>query len=546
MSAPVKGRIVSRFRLLLVARVITQAFSVLLFLFLFIKTDYSGSDTLEYAVNILFRIDPLLAFCTMIAGRTIIALMVPALVLVIFSFIFGRFFCGWLCPMGGLLDFWRAIWGIKIDNKKTKFPRVPLLLLLLLVICSLFGVPLVGYVDPFSILVRGLVQAVYPAMNFVSDSFFTYTYHNLPAAVNLVTEPVYGFMQATILPFEQRYYELTLISGLILTFLFFAEFFQIRFFCRNICPLGAMLGLVSRYGTMKVDGGDQTCGKCTLCRTNCRMGAVDENRHIHTSTCILCMDCMAQCPKQIIHPHLLNRVKRSAGTVESLGNREVSVSRRQFLTCLSVGVALPPFLAVRNRGGLRDGNLIRPPGALIEKEFLARCVRCGECIQVCITNGLQPAFFQAGLEGVFTPYLLARSGYCELNCTLCGQVCPTGAIKPLELEKKHTTKIGHAFFDKNICLPFAGGVPCIVCEEHCPTPDKAIKFNLVEVTTQAGERITLKQPYIVDELCIGCGICETKCPLPGRSAIYVTNAGEVRDPGNRLPAATIESFSGYS
>ncbi len=211
MNRPVKQRIVSRFRLLLVARGITQGFSVLLFLFLFIKTDYTGSDTIEYAVNILFRIDPLLAFCTMLAGRTIIALLAPALVIVILSFIFGRFFCGWLCPMGGLLDFWRTIWRIKIDKRKTIFPRFPLVLLLLLVICAAFGLPLVGYVDPFSILVRGLVQAVYPAINFVSDSFFTYTYQNLPAAVNLVTEPVYGFMQATILPFEQRYYELTLI-----------------------------------------------------------------------------------------------------------------------------------------------------------------------------------------------------------------------------------------------------------------------------------------------------------------------------------------------
>ena len=528
---------------MLVARVIAQIFSVLLFLFLFIKTDYTGSDTIEYAVNILFRIDPLLAFCTMLAVKTVIALLAPALVIVILSLLFGRFFCGWLCPMGGLLDFWRTIWRVKIDNKKTIYPTLPLVLLLFLVVCSIFGVPFVGYVDPFSILVRGLVQAVYPAINFVSDSFFTYTYQSLPAAVNSVTEPVYGFMQATILPFEQRYYELTLISGFVLAFLFFGEFLQSRFFCRNICPLGAMLGLFSRYGVMKASGGDESCGSCNICRTNCRMGAVDENRHIHMSTCVLCMDCMVACPKQIIHPQLLHNSKPQISPPDVV---EVSVSRRQFLTCLSVGVALPPLLGVRNRGGGKGGNLIRPPGALIEKEFLARCVRCGECIQVCISSGLQPAFLQAGLEGVFSPYLLARSGYCEFNCTLCGQVCPTGAIQSLELQQKHTTKIGHAFFDKNVCLPFAKGIPCIVCEEHCPTPDKAIKFDFVETKTPQGKSITLKQPYIVDELCIGCGICETKCPLPGRSAIYVNNTGEARDPENQLPGADFESYSGYS
>lgn len=540
-----KPPILSRFKLLLVSRVITQVLSVLLFLFLFIKTDYTGSDTIEYAVNILFRIDPLLALCAILATRTIIALMAPALIIVLLSLLLGRSFCGWLCPMGALLDFWRTIFRAKKGGSITKYPRFPLMLLLFLVVCSILGITFVGYVDPFSILVRGLVQAVYPVIHFVSDSFFTYTYQNLPAAVNSVTEPFYGFMQATILPFEQRYYELVLISGLILAVLFFAEFFQSRFFCRNVCPLGAMLGLLGRYGTMTVEEGDDSCGKCTICRTNCRMGAVDENRHINMSTCILCMDCMVACPRQIIQPHVY-KFQRDTNISITPQNTEVSLSRRQFLASLSAGVALPPLLAVRNQGGIGYGNLIRPPGARIEKEFLTRCVRCGECIQICITNGLQPAFFQAGIEGVFSPYLLARSGYCEFNCTLCGQVCPTGAIVPLTLADKHATKIGHAFFDKNICLPYAAGVPCIVCEEHCPTSDKAIKYNLVEVTTQKGEQITLKQPYVVDELCIGCGICETKCPLPGRSAVYVTNTGESRDPDNRLPAADIENVSGYS
>jgi polyferredoxin len=535
-----KERRMNNYRLWRGARVLVQLFSVLLFLFLFMKTDYTGSDTIEYAVNILFRIDPLLAFCTMLAARTFIALMLPALVLVLLSLFFGRFFCGWLCPMGGLLDFWRVVWKIKVAPKQTQLPRLPLLILLFLLVCALFGVPFAGYFDPFSILVRGLVQAVYPAVNFISQSFFSYTYTNLPAVVNLVTEPVYGFMQATILPFEQRYYELTLVSGLILAALFFGEFFQSRFFCRNVCPLGALLGVFSRYGTMTVRGGDKSCGRCTLCRTSCPMGAVDDDRQINSSTCILCIDCMVKCPKQIIHPQLVAPVTCVSESTE------VSVSRRQFLVCLGAGAALPPLLGVRNRGGMGQGTLIRPPGALIEREFLSACVRCGECIQVCITNGLQPAFFQAGLDGVFSPYLLARSGYCEFNCTLCGQVCPTGAIRSLELADKHTTKIGHAWFDKNICLPFAKEIPCIVCEEHCPTPEKAIKYNLVEVTTQEGERITLKQPYVVDELCIGCGICETKCPLPGRSAIFVTNTGEDRDPENRLPGAATESYGGYS
>jgi ferredoxin len=198
---------------------------------------------------------------------------------------------------------------------------------------------------------------------------------------------------------------------------------------------------------------------------------------------------------------------------------------------------VPPILSIRNPDHLERALLIRPPGARAEREFVSRCVRCAECIQVCIGNALQPSFLQSGIEGIFTPRLVARSGYCEFNCTLCGQVCPTGAIRELTLEEKHRTKIGHAWFDRTTCLPYAKGIPCIVCEEHCPTPDKAIKFMTAEVFDDQGRNVRVKQPYVVDSLCIGCGICETKCPLPGRAAIYVTSGGEDRDKDNILPVS---------
>lgn len=146
---------------------------------------------------------------------------------------------------------------------------------------------------------------------------------------------------------------------------------------------------------------------------------------------------------------------------------------------------------------------------------------------------------EGGLDSIFTPKLVARTGYCEFNCTLCGQVCPTGALRKLTLTEKHQLKIGNAWFDKDRCLPWAKGIPCMVCEEHCPTPEKAIRFRQGETVNTKGERVMVKQPYIVDELCIGCGICEYKCPLPGRSAVIVTSANEDRDPTKRLP----EGFS---
>lgn len=516
-------------------RIACQAVCLSLFFFLFIKTDYSGSDTIKYAVNILFRIDPLLAVCAMLGVRAVIALMLPALLTLVFTLIFGRAFCGWLCPMGSFLDLLHPVLPPKHKEKTTLFPRLATFFLLFLLVSAALRLPLAGYLDPFSLLVRGMVQAIYPAINSVTVSFFTFTYDQAPEAVNMVTEPVYSLLRSGFLPFEQKFYDLAFLSFFMLCGLFLLELIQRRFFCRNICALGALLGWFARLGVLRLQGGSDECGECRRCSQVCRMGAVDENRRINGDSCSLCMECLEQCPRQIISFDL--------GFPGSLGEG-VSLSRRQFLTTLSAGVLLPPVLGVRTTGARPDPDLIRPPGARSEREFLQRCVRCAECIQVCIGNALQPSFLQSGFEGIFTPRLSARTGYCEFNCTLCGQVCPTGAIRELSLSEKHTMKIGHAWFDKNTCLPYAKGIPCIVCEEHCPTPDKAIKFRTAVVLNDRGEEVTVKQPYIVDELCIGCGICETKCPLPGHAAIYITSAGEHRDPENVLPRGAGITASG--
>jgi ferredoxin len=128
---------------------------------------------------------------------------------------------------------------------------------------------------------------------------------------------------------------------------------------------------------------------------------------------------------------------------------------------------------------------------------------------------------ESGFEGMFTPRLVPRLGYCEFNCTLCGQVCPSNAIKRLDVKEKQSFVIGLAVFDKDRCLPFAKDESCIVCEEHCPTYDKAIKFKSIKVKDKNGSEIIIKQPYVIDSLCVGCGICENVCPLKGDAAIRV-------------------------
>lgn len=155
-------------------------------------------------------------------------------------------------------------------------------------------------------------------------------------------------------------------------------------------------------------------------------------------------------------------------------------------------------------------------------------------MKVCLTNGLQPTLFEAGIEGVWSPVLVSRVGYCQYYCTLCGQVCPSGAIRRLSQGEKEKTKIGLAFIDETRCLPYAHGIPCIVCEEHCPTPKKAIWFEEAVVIDRNDRKRRVKQPRVDIDLCIGCGICEYKCPVIDQPAIYVTSIGESRSEQNRL------------
>jgi len=506
-------------------RRLSQLVCLLLFFFLFIKTDYSGRDEIEYAVNTLFRLDPLLALCASVASGVLIPLMWPALVTIGLTLLLGRFFCGWVCPMGTLIDGSHKLLRPRDEGMGGRFRSWKFYLLGFLLIGAWFGLPAAGYFDPFSILVRALALAVDPALNALSTTFFTLTYHEAPGWVNAVTEPVYAFLKATILPYSQKYYELTLLSLTILLLVFLLEKLERRFFCRNLCPLGAMFAVTARFSLLRGRAG-ASCGKCRNCREVCRMGAIDSEKNISPLDCNLCLDCIHHCPGNKISFNF-SRWKRNSPSFE--------LSRRGFIASLVLGGALPFFLKSRALAFRSDPLLIRPPGALPEEDFVDRCVRCGECMKVCIGNGLQPAFLQGGVEGIFSPILRGRIGYCEYNCTLCGQVCPTGAIRKLSVPEKQKVKIGNAVFNKNRCLPYAKGIPCIVCEEHCPTPDKAIKFREAEVENSLGEKVRVKQPYLVDSLCIGCGICENKCPLPGDSAVTITRDGESRNPNKALP-----------
>ncbi len=383
--------------------------------------------------------------------------------------------------------------------------------------------PLVGLVDPFSILMRGLTFWVDPTFYRGADAVLTLWHgHGGGGAV----EP---FLRKHVLPFGLTTFHWAGLSAAILAAIFALEFVAQRFWCRYVCPLGGLLGLVSRRPLVERTP-SQACPSCGQCTTRCRMNAVDA-AGFSPEKCTLCMDCVNFCPQGIVQ----FRWKRSSGGKRSThSTRRVDLSRRSALAGIMVGAAVPGVAAVARmaRPASIDPHLLRPPGADDEKTFLDLCIRCGECMKVCPTNVLQPAVFEAGVEGIFSPRLLPRFIYeketgeykdsCEYGCTLCGQVCPTGAIPRLTEEMKHRRPTGKAYFNHALCLPWAEQTPCIRCEEMCPVPDKAIKIlRTVTVKGKDGVEVELQLPYVDRDLCVGCGNCESKCPLEGTAAVRV-------------------------
>jgi ferredoxin len=320
-----------------------------------------------------------------------------------------------------------------------------------------------------------------------------------------------------VIPVEQPAFAQNLAIAALFFGLIALNLLAHRFWCRYLCPLGALLGLLSKFSLFRPVIGT-SCTHCTRCAVVCKPGAIDtdpEDFHIMPAECTVCLDCMANCKPGDIRFHF--RLKPAQ-------TEEFDISRRQALSALASGAAGVLLLSTDLRQQQDNPWRIRPPGVTEEDTFLSTCIRCSQCMKICPTTALQPALTQAGLAGLWTPLVVPRVGYCDYGCTACGQVCPSGAIPLLTLEKKRSMVIGKASIDRNRCLPWASGMQCIVCEEMCPTPQKAIRLEEAEVIDSSGQTSTVKRPSVLRDLCIGCGICEHYCPLEGTAAIRVYDA----------------------
>ncbi|HOP40561.1 MAG TPA: 4Fe-4S binding protein [Geobacteraceae bacterium] len=500
---------------------ICQVLFLVLFLVLFVQTEYRGNDRMALAVNSFFRADPLVALGYLLAEKSFVMLLLPAVVLAVFTLLLGRFFCGWICPLGTILD----LVTVKIrKSAPLRFLQgsVKYWLLFPLLFASLFSVNLVGLLDPIAILLRALTFFLYPLFGDTVRQGWVGLYRVLGEGRDVLA-PGYELLRDHLLPFRETFYPLAFFSFVLFLGIVFLERYETRAWCRRLCPLGTLLGLLSRFSPLRRTP-VKLCPDCGDCRVHCPTSFDQEL--LRQEECIRCLTCQLKC-----------RFGRVSFGFGSSGEKIPYLPERRVL----LGGLLSGFFLARLfrfRFPRAQAIVLRPPGVRDEEEFLRKCVRCGECMKVCLRNALYPAVFQAGIEGLYTPVVIPRLGYCEYNCTLCGQVCPTGAIPDLPVEAKKREVIGKAVIDRNHCLPYAEGVNCIVCEEHCPIPQKAIRAETVQAVDAAGREFVLRKPYVVASLCTGCGICEHVCPLEGKPGIEVF---AVKD---RTPLSG-DDFGGY-
>jgi polyferredoxin len=496
------------------ARRISQVFFFSLFVFFVIVSDLRYLK--GYPVSLFLELDPLVATATAITTHTIYKGLLWSLLLLVPSILLGRIFCNWICPYGILHHFIGWAFGKGRAEEKTRIEsnryksiyQIKYVILIGMIVAAIFGSLQIGLLDPICLLHRSMTTSILPTLNLIFPSSFYV---------------------------RQDFYVGGWVVGFLLFLLVGMNVVIPRFFCRVICPLGAFLGSVSSFALWRIERNPTKCVDCDLCLKNCE-GASDPHTQLRKSECFVCFNCIEDCPEDAISFKFVPPLQHEITT-------PVVPARRALLGGM-LGFA---FFGFGRTAGAQDRDynkkVIRPPGSVEEKDFLERCIKCDQCIRVCPTNVLQPAFLQAGLEGIWTPILNNRLGYCELNCTLCGQACPTGAIQRISIEEKTgvgdfaaqgPVRLGTAFYDHGRCLPWSMETPCVVCEEVCPVSPKAIFSREVTITKRDGKDITLRRPYVDPALCIGCGICEHECPVTDEAAIRVTAIGETRSRDRRL------------
>ena len=464
-------------------------------------------------------LDPLVSVSTAIASKTFVWSLTIAVAVMLIGVVFPRWFCGYVCPMGTLIDLFDWSIGRRVKflhiKHRSWFTNLRFYILTAVLVSSLFGILISGFVSAIPVITRGML---YIFALFKPGQIAGWEY----------------------LPQLSLWHYISIILFVAILSL---GLLRPRFWCAYLCPSGAFLSLASllRLNERKVE---DSCIKCGRCLGACDFGAITPDYTTRPLECTFCMNCKEVCPKNSIKFFgKSNSVKTKSSKENS--NLQPSYARRNFLIgvigAAGAGTGIAAGLKPE-RGKYANSFPMRPPGSVPEDVFRSKCIRCGECLKACPVNILQPIGMELGIDGLWTPVVKIDSAACQPFCNNCGQACPTGAIRALHIDEKRAARMAQSEVDKSTCLAHCKKQECGLCVEEC----KAAGYNALEYIRVGIEYdnwgIPIEDsgflaPVVIEEKCVGCGLCQVKChsenvkelQLLEKSAIVVKNGAGKED-----------------
>ena len=428
--------------------------------------------------------------------------------LIALTLVFGRIYCSVICPLGIFQDLMARLRRKKNKynySKEVKWLRYPVLALF--VVAALAGVgSLFQLLAPYSSYGR-IATMIFQPLWIMGN--------NILATIAERADS-YAFYSVDV---WMRSLPVFIIAAVTLVVLFILAWRGGRTYCNTICPVGTVLSFFARFSWLKVRFDADKCKNCSLCSKNCKAACIDYKTHtVDYSRCVVCGNCIDKCKfGALSYSSWTDHISRPSSS------SPVDTSKRSFL--LATALASTAALA-QKKEKLMDGGMaeiedkvapqrqtpLTPPGSLSFQNLATHCTGCQLCISECPNHVLRPS---TDLMHLMQPTMSYERGYCRPECTRCSDVCPAGAIKPLDEMEKSSIQIGHAVWIKKNCIPLTDGVSCGNCARHCPTG--AIQM----VPSDPDDEESLKIPVVNENMCIGCGACEYVCPSRPFSAIYV-------------------------
>lgn len=450
----------------------------------------------------------------------VLALNVGIIVLLILlTLVFGRVYCSVICPMGVFQDVISWLSGQR-KKKKYRFSYSPAKNILRYTVLTLFVIAVIAGIGSFVALL-----APYSSYGRIANNLFApiYQWGNNVFAYFAERAESYAFYETSVWMKSLPTFVIAVVTFIAIVVLAWRNG---RTYCNTICPVGTVLGFLSRFALFRISIDTEKCNACGLCSRKCKAACIDGKRHtVDYSRCVACMDCLDTCKHGAISYRWFKQETqtKNAEQTRSVDKEQINEARRSFLTATAILATATTLKAQEKKvnGGLaaiedkkipKRATPILPPGALSARDFTRHCTACQLCVSVCPNEVLRPS---TDLMKLMQPEMSYERGYCRPECTKCGDVCPAGAIHPTTAADKSATQIGHAVWIKKNCIPLTDGVECGNCARHCPAG--AIQM----VPSDPQQEDSPKIPVVNTERCIGCGACENLCPARPFSAIYV-------------------------